>query len=359
MAAIEPTSGGADNLDAAPPNVPVTGLQMSTSDGELSALKISSVSSASHEELEVAKGQEEEDSDEEEEAIFQSRLPSRIGVSNRLTHPITTYASVATNTFSSSFPQLPTASSNMPTATMAVPVPPVTTSSKEIPALSDVVVSRSKSSKSRKLRALTPTPPSSRRRTPLDPILNGGGSNHNNVHFQPAAAAMSSVIKESLAPISASTSIKKVDSNGEDRRKATPPDLLQLSNMYFDRRQKLMLSDRAKFISESAHSMRGKSNLVMSSDNRPSTTPENVVVGSPNARNMPRKKKLAPLTDGGLHKPSLEEARIRIGEKFKTHGLHLSVNFSSNNGWKNATEGELKPMKAKPFESNDNFEDEK
>lgn len=83
----------------------------------------------------------------------------------------------------------------------------------------------------------------------------------------------------------------------EQRRKATPPDLLELSNMYFDRHQKLMrINQRQKL--ESAQSQK----TVHFAPTRPATSED---LGS-------RPVKLTPLRN----RPSLEESRIRIPERY-------------------------------------------
>ena len=110
----------------------------------------------------------------------------------------------------------------------------------------------------------------------------------------------------------------------DERRKSTPPDLLALSNLYFDRRQRLLTADeqhRRRFLSESTHALNRPAVPLIPEARRPNTTPEAPAAASSKPR------KLAPL------RPTVEEARVRIDDRKAHGGLHLSVNFSRQ-GWR-------------------------
>ena len=128
----------------------------------------------------------------------------------------------------------------------------------------------------------------------------------------------------------------------EEKRKQTPPDLLELSNKYFDKHQSFFFKQNNNRASESADGHRYQ--RFSSIEERPATTDNKSIANEQLASNLKRHK-LTPI----LNRPSVEESRIKIPTDRKyshTHGLHLSVNFSRQ-GWKQS----LLPLEDQPKSS--------
>ena len=154
--------------------------------------------------------------------------------------------------------------------------------------------------------------------------------------------------------------LEVTNEDSDQRRKATPPDLLDLSNHYFDRNQQILghqmphqrLGGEVNHsftphnrISESSHASRVTSRPPDFMALRPNTTDLQMTSTLSAASSEPNFLRLSSVTselnkplklDPIHHKSSLEETRIKIGGRKKSR-LHHSVNFSSQ-GWRKALE---------------------
>lgn len=127
----------------------------------------------------------------------------------------------------------------------------------------------------------------------------------------------------------------EIGSNGE-KRKSTPPDLLTLSNLYFEKNQKRHGEGRNV---ESAASTRSAPVLPVQHALVHDQTFDRHNLG------VTRPRKLTPLE----RLPRLEESRIR-NEGRANRPLHLSVNYVSQ-GWRQA----LEPINKRNDERKDTF----
>lgn len=142
-------------------------------------------------------------------------------------------------------------------------------------------------------------------------------------------------------------------------RKSTPPDLLALSNMYYDRQHSLMGDFR---ISESAHEQRSNKPAILE-EIRPATSEDAASMAAATGKKKMqlmqqqranRMLKLAPLArpseeiedDYLMLHDSSGGAAAAARRRSNTHGLHLSVNFTSQ-GWRKA----LDPLGSEPSSS--------
>jgi len=134
------------------------------------------------------------------------------------------------------------------------------------------------------------------------------------------------------APPLLNDSEMEVTMTGE-KRKTTPPDLLTLSHMYFEKNQKTMKTDHPERPGTSGSYSR---NLVSSASIRSVPAPALPIHDSVLDRHnlgLLRPRKLTPLTPiDTLHKTN--QIRIVQNNDNKQHrALHMSVNYNGN-GWK-------------------------
>lgn len=121
-----------------------------------------------------------------------------------------------------------------------------------------------------------------------------------------------------------------------ERRNKSPLDLLDLSHMYFDRNpRRLRASESMSMISESTKTFSSglpkASGMPDFNASRPATT------------DLPVGTQQKPIKLEPLYRRSIEEARIKISDRKQSHGLHKSVNYTSQ-GWRTA----LLPLDRQP-----------